>query len=166
MRSHPPPSSPSRLLFPRPMSGLVSLLNARSPRSSLCAVPQHTQSLSVFFSGGGLPRPFVSTKVCSARDAGSAAAHTAAPSVCARVCGSSGKAWARPCCCACCLLHLLQRLVQLLTLIPQISQLRDETFWLHCSCWSSHRHLRTPYTGSSLERGCVLALHAITAPLP
>ena len=43
---------------------------------------------------------------------------------------------------------------------------RNETFWLHCSCWSSHRHLRTPSTGSSLERGCVLALHAITAPLP
>ena len=52
---------------------------------------QDTSSLSVFFSGGGFPRPFVSTKVGLAR-AGLAAAYTPAPAVCAMDCGKSDKA--------------------------------------------------------------------------
>ena len=44
---------------------------------------QDTNSLSVFFSGGGLPRPFVSTKVGLIR-AGFAAANTATPTFCER----------------------------------------------------------------------------------
>ena len=44
---------------------------------------QDTNSLSVFFNGGGFPKPFASTKVGLVR-AGFAAANTAAPTVCAR----------------------------------------------------------------------------------
>ena len=55
---------------------------------------QDTNSLSVFFNGGSFPRPFVSTKVGLVR-AGFAAANIADPTVCARDCGKSDKAWMR-----------------------------------------------------------------------
>ena len=58
LRSLPTPLPTCHLLFPRPTSGHLLLLGARSPRSSLCAAPRDTKSLSVFYSGGGLPRPF------------------------------------------------------------------------------------------------------------
>ena len=51
---------------------------------------QDTNSLSVFFSGGGFPSPLVPTKVGLAL-AGFAAASTAAPIVCARDCGKCGQ---------------------------------------------------------------------------
>ena len=56
---------------------------------------QDTNSPSVFFNGGGFPKPFVSTKVGLVR-AGLAAADTAAPTVRERDCGKSDKAWTRP----------------------------------------------------------------------
>ena len=58
---------------------------------------QDANSPSLFFNGGGFPRPFVSTKVGLVR-AGFAAANTADPTVCARDCGKSDKAWIRFCC--------------------------------------------------------------------
>ena len=58
---------------------------------------QDTNSLRVFFSGGGLPRPLVSTKVGMAR-AGFVAATTAPSTVCARDCGKFVKARTKPCC--------------------------------------------------------------------
>ena len=100
---------------------------------------QDTNSLSVFFNGGGFPRPFVSTKVGLVR-AGFAAANTADPTVCARDCGLDKTLLLTLLLLlltllllllTLLLLHLLQRLMQLLVLSSQPSQLGNELCWLH-----------------------------------
>ena len=89
--------SPLPTLFPQPMSRHLSLHDVRSRRNSLCVAPKTRIHFPWFFNGGGKPKPLVSTKVGLAR-AGFVAATTAPPTVCARDCGKSVKAWTRPCC--------------------------------------------------------------------
>ena len=122
----------------------ASLAPARSPRSSPCVGPRtrsHSPCFSAAVAGQGLSCP---PRLALAREG--CGYHCRANCLCTSL-RQLSQGLNETSLLSLLLLHLLQRLMQLLILSPQLSQLPDELFWIHHTL----PPVTTPFSGSSLE---------------